>query len=252
MDSVIKAYTEELKSVATIAQENGVSRNKIMRILKKNNIHLRNRKEAQEVAKKCGRAPSRKGITISQETKDKISESAAKRWANMTPEQRKSRSEKGKKQWAAMSLQEKETLQKLAHQAIRRAATEGSKVEKFLQEKLKECGFNVEYHKQDILPNDKLQIDLFLPAYNLAIEADGIQHFEPIWGEQGFKADIKSVQHKNGLLMGLGITILRIKYTHKTVSSKTLRDIWQALIAKVNELIKNPPTQAKVIELEIK
>lgn len=91
-----------------------------------------------------------------------------------------------------------------------------SKIEKILQE------LNIEYEKEKIFSGcyDKksLRFDFYLPKYNLCIEYDGIQHFEPIsyWkGEEGFY-DLKNKDSiKNKYCKDNNILLIRIPYYDK-------------------------------------
>src|SRR5690606_6725556 len=61
----------------------------------------------------------------------------------------------------------------------------------------------------------KLPFDFYLPDYNLCIEYDGIQHFEPIdffGGINSYKNLIKRYAIKSNFCYVNGIELLRIKY----------------------------------------
>ena len=81
-----------------------------------------------------------------------------------------------------MSVDQKEQMQRKRVDAIRKSAKEGSKLEKFFQEKLSQAGFNVRMHVVTI-PAENLEIDLYIPDLKTIIEVDGPSHFLPIWGE---------------------------------------------------------------------
>ena len=62
----------------------------------------------------------------------------------------------------------------------------------------------------------KLRFDFYLSEYNLAIEYDGRQHFEPVeyfGGVKSFKEIIKRDLIKNEYCFDNNITLLRIPYT---------------------------------------
>lgn len=79
---------------------------------------------------------------------------------------------------------------------------------------------NIEYdynHRfedcRNILP---LPFDFYLPAYNICIEYDGIQHFKPIeyfGGEDAFKKTQKNDNIKNMYCMNKNINLIRLSYT---------------------------------------
>ena len=110
--------------------------------------------------------------------------------------ERQRRSELSKKQWAEMPEYEKANLRKLAAEAVRKASKEGSKIEKFIYEGLTKLGYEVIFHKRGLIANDKLEVDLFLPTMNIAIEIDGPAHFLPIWGEESLNRHIRADAQK--------------------------------------------------------
>mgnify|MGYP003325369255 CR=1 FL=1 len=101
-------------------------------------------------------------------------------------------------------------LQK-ANLAVRESSKKGSKLEHFLLNKLINNGYKVDFHKEQFLVNTKLQIDLFLPKLNIAIEVDGPSHFSPVWGEEVLKRNIAYDQKKSGLIIGRGYSLIRVK-----------------------------------------
>ena len=110
-----------------------------------------------------------------------------------------------------MSNEKKQEIIKLANAAVRKSSKEGSKLEKFLLQRLLSDGYRVDFHKEQILSNSKLQLDLFIPGINIAIEVDGPSHFENIWGDQALARNTRYDQKKQGLLIGKGIKLIRIK-----------------------------------------
>ena len=80
-------------------------------------------------------------------------------------------------------------------------------------------GYEVEFHKEHFTHPNALQLDLFLPKINVAIEIDGPTHFSPIWGEEALTRTQKADRHKEDILAGKNIQLIRIKHT-KTLSQK--------------------------------
>ena len=132
-DFIIDAYVTEKKSTYEISQELGTYPNKIRRALKKFGVELRDKSSAQSQAIKSGRHKHpTKGKVRSEEERLKISEGMSVHWTDMDDQERLRRSEMAKKQWEEMTDEEKFELRRAAAEAVRRAAKEGSKVEKFL------------------------------------------------------------------------------------------------------------------------
>ena len=70
-------------------------------------------------------------------------------------------------------------------------------------------------HDQYIWKGKLLRPDFFLNAFNLLIEYDGIQHFEPVshfGGEEGFLKRQEKDREKEMYCKENGIDILRIPY----------------------------------------
>jgi len=128
-------------------------------------------------------------------------------------------SKKAKENWNKMSDSDKYELQKKAAQAVRIAAKEGSKIEKFLLDKLTDGGYNILFHAK-IIPQNDMEVDLYLPDLKTVIEIDGPTHFFPIWGETNLQKHVKSDSKKDGLILNSGMVMIRIKYLAKKFSKK--------------------------------
>lgn len=76
--------------------------------------------------------------------------------------------------------------------------------------------YNVKYkrwHKYDDCKDKRyLPFDFYLSDYNMLIEFDGIQHYEPIWGEDEFKMTKLHDAMKNQYCKWNNIDLLRIPY----------------------------------------
>jgi len=138
-----------------------------------------------------------------------------------------------------------------AGRALRIAAIEGSKAEKFLQRKLNEMGYDVILHKKDLIEGN-FEIDLFLPELNTIIEIDGPQHFLPVFGEKKLQEVIKFDSIKNGLLVSKGFCVVRVRYLCKNMSRAVERKLWDLVSEQVGKIQDKFPTKSKrFIELEI-
>ena len=250
---VVSEYTKKEKSTHKIAEEMGTYPNKIRRILIKNGVILRDKSSAQSIAIDSGRhSHPTKGRRRTEDERIKISEGMSFHWEIMGEDERERRSEIARKQWMAMTEVEKKNLLSMAAEGMRRAGREGSKLEKFLLSGLTSGGHRVIFHRKGLIPNQKLEVDIFLPELKTAIEVDGPSHFFPIWGEEKLQKQIKSDAHKSGLLLGSGFIINRIKNISKNVSQKLQKD----LLKKVEDLLaeigrKFPSKGKRFIEISI-
>lgn len=250
---IVKEYVENNKSTYEISESLGTYPNKVRRTLVKLGVKLRDKSKAQSTAIKSGRHKHpTQGTERSENDKVKISEGMSSHWEHMGDEERTRRSETAKKQWDNMSDEDRDKLRKSAAEAVRRAAKEGSKVEKFLREGLTQAGRDVIFHKTGLIANQNLEIDLFIPSLKVAIEVDGPAHFLPIWGEENLKKRIKSDAQKSGLLIQAGYVVLRIRHITKNLSGKRNRDLLNDVLEVLNNIEKKfPPKSERFIEIEL-
>lgn len=230
-----KEYGTLDKSFAVIAKAYDTYPNKLRRDAKKFGIAVKSRAEAQQLALKSGRSKHpTKGKNRSLETKEKISNKIRESWENFSDKELQRRSKLSKQQWANMGQEEKQELMRAANEGIRRAAQEGSKLEKIILSALIKEGFQVEFHKEHLLSNEKIHIDLYLPNQGIAIEIDGPSHLKPIWGQEAFERCQKTDSHKNGLLTGRGISVIRIQHENK-LSKIRMTNLAKQTVKKVSE-----------------
>ena len=249
---IIEQYVEEKKSTYEIAQDLKTYPNKIRRALNTLGVNLRDKSSAQTVAIESGRHehPTR-GKKRTEAEKVANSNGMANYWENMEEDERERRSELSKKQWADMSEEDKANLRKLAAEAVRKASKEGSKIEKFIYEGLTKLGYDVIFHKRGLVANENLEVDLFVPAINTAIEIDGPAHFLPIWGEQSLNRHIRADAQKAGLLINRGFVILRVKNIIRNLSQKNMRETLAAIVIELRKIEKKfPPATKRLIEIE--
>lgn len=205
-------YIQQNKSFYDIAKEYGTYANKIRRDAISFKIPIRDKSEAQKNALKVGnhKHPT-KGKSRDQKTKDKIGLGVLSSWAALPEAELDKRKKSAKKQWEEMAEDQKESILKMANDAVRLSSKLGSKLENFLLSRLIGDGYKVDFHKEQTLSNTKLQIDLFLPRIDVAIEVDGPSHFLPVWGDDTLKKNISYDQKKQGLILGKGWKLIRIK-----------------------------------------
>lgn len=228
-------YVSKSMSFADIAEKYDTYPNKIRRDAIRFNIPIRNKSEAQKNALKTGKVEHpTKGSHRSEEEKNKISLSMHESWNKLSDKERQKRKKDSLKRWENLDDNAKQNMRKAAHTAIRKSSVEGSKLEKFLLNKLIENNYKVDFHKEQILSNTKLQIDLFLPKDNIAIEVDGPSHYEPVWGQDSLNKNRAYDQKKTGLIIGKGIKLIRIKQTGDYSNARAL-----IVTRKLLELLKD-------------
>ena len=246
-DILQKEYIVNKQSFADIATKYNTYANKIRRDAKKFGLKIRNKSQAQSNALKTGKHKHpTEGKKREDSVKDKIGLSVMKSWNNMDEAVLEKRKEKNKAAWQSLSDDQKDNMIKSANKAVRESSKLGSKLEKFLLNSLLSEGFVVEFHKEQILSNTKLQIDLFLPTMGIAIEVDGPSHFLPVWGQDALDKNQKYDKKKNGLIIGKGLSLIRIKQEHDYSKSRS-----SVIHSRVLEAIKElTNTTGKTIEIE--
>lgn len=228
-------YISNNKSFADIASAYGTYANKIRRDAKKFGINIRNKSDAQKNALNTGKHkhPTR-GTNRSEETKNKIGNNVMRSWDSLTDSELAERKKKAKINWDNLDDNIKENMQKAAVAAVRESSKKGSKLEIFIFNSLLSSGIKAEFHKEQTLVNTKLQIDIFLPTLDIAIEVDGPSHFEPVWGTKSLQRNISYDNKKNGLIIGRGWHLIRIKQT-KDFSKARANKIVDKLLSDIKK-----------------
>jgi very-short-patch-repair endonuclease len=207
-----KEYEQNKKSFADIAEDCDTYANKLRRDAKKFNIKIRDKSDAQKNALASGKSKHpTKGSKRSDNVKNKIGMSVLKSWENLSDSELTARKIKSKEAWDNMDSDLKDQILRSANSAVRETSRVGSKLEHYLLNRLIGDGHKVDFHKEQILSNTKLQIDLFLPNLGVAIEVDGPSHFEPVWGKDSLERNKKYDNKKTGLIIGKNLKLIRIK-----------------------------------------
>lgn len=237
-DLINKLYVDQELSFADIATQYNTYANKVRRDAIKFKIAIRDKSEAQKNALSKGKHKHpTKGKKRDENIKAKIGKSVMNRWQNLSEQEIKVIKQKAKDNWEKMSDDEKLNMKQSAQVAVRQSSKTGSKLEKYLLNRLLNDGWKVDFHKEQMLLNTKLQIDLFLPTINTAIEVDGPSHFLPVWGEDSLQKNIKYDNKKNGLILGKGLALVRIKQVKDF--SPTRADLIYDRLAQALNQIKN-------------
>jgi hypothetical protein len=209
---LINEYEINNHSFREIAISHGTYANKIRRDAIKFNINIKDKSQAQKNAISSGKVDHpTKGKSRSEEVKEKIGLSVMKAWDELDEQTLIQRKEKARQNWESLPDDIKNNILREANIAVRQASKTGSKLEKFIFKALLKDGYRVEFHKEQTLSNTKLQIDLFLPTLNTAIEIDGLSHFEPVWGHDTLARNQGYDNKKTGLMLGKGLVLIRIK-----------------------------------------
>ena len=244
-------YSDDKQSFADIAKKYETYPNKVRRDAINFNIPIRDKSEAQKNALKTGKHKHpTKGKNRSAEDKKKIGIGVLNAWESLSEQELENRRIKSKEVWDNLDEESKKHLVRLANQAVRESSKLGSKLEKFLLNRLLQDGFKVDFHKEQTLSNTKLQIDLFLPTINTAIEVDGPSHFLPVWGEDALAKNISYDQKKQGLIIGKGLVLIRIKQTKdfSNTRSDLIYDNLKSVLEQITNNFPQPNNRTFVIE----
>jgi|688.fasta_scaffold343187_2 very-short-patch-repair endonuclease len=248
-DILIDLYVKQNKSFADIAELYETYPNKVRRDAKKFKIKIRSKSDAQKNALATGKHKHpTKGKPRDTETKKKIGLSVLQSWDNLSETEIKNRKEKARLAWESLDDNIKEDMLQKANKAVRDASKTGSKLEHYIFNKLIGDGYRVDFHKEQVLVNTKLQIDLFLPNMNTAIEVDGPSHFEPIWGDDSLSRNQKYDNKKTGLILGKGWVLIRVKQSKDFSPSRALI-IYEELKSVLGNIKTKFPTNNRIFEI---
>lgn len=246
-DFILKEY-DKGKSTYEIAELLNTYPVKIGRVLKKYGRSARSPSEAQRRALKSGRAQHpTEGKHLSDEHRERISDGKMSHWENLSEDEKAKICQKNKESWDKKSKKEKEKFIKMGNEALQKTSREGSQLERYLYERLLEEGYYPEYHVTTMLANDSLEVDIMLHAQQIAIEVDGISHYEPIWGEDKFQKQQKNDREKEGLLLKNGYCLIRVACLWNNISEGRKRKTFELVISKIREIEAKFPSKRKRI-----
>jgi very-short-patch-repair endonuclease len=240
-DIICNLHYDQLKSISEVATILGTYNNKIRRWAQKHNVTLRDKSEAQKVALETGKTSHpTKGKKRTEEEKAKIGNTVSEKWESISDEEKERRAEVAKKNWESRSDAEIADMQDKATKARLETAKNGSKLEKMVVDSLIKAGYQVEFHKEHLLMNERVHLDIWLPKLFTAIEIDGPTHFEPIWGEDNLKKTQKTDNIKDGLLLNSGFCIIRLRQK-RNISKTYVSKLVAELLERLNQIaIKYP------------
>lgn len=249
---VVKLYNEGY-GTSFIGDKMGVASNSIRRGLIKRNVKLRTKSEAQKLALESGRIEHpTKGKEHSQSTKSKIGKASHDAWQNMSEENKEKIANTSRELWKNRTDEEKADIASKAAVAIRKASQEGSALEKFLLNKIRGKGYEVNWHMSQVLQNENLEVDLMLPSLRIAIEVDGPFHSKAVYSEEQLSKTIRADRTKNGLLLDAGYCVIRVNSSKKNTSQYMFDQLWIKLDSVIQDIIKNfPVKEDRLIQLEL-
>lgn len=249
---ILEMYNKGI-STYQIAKDLNTYPNKIRRILLKHGVELKTRSEAQKNAIERGVTdiPTR-GKKRSKDEKVKISKGMTKAWTEMDEETYKKYVERSRLRMVNMPADERQKMSEAATKGIQVAGREGSKLEKFVFTELTKMGFVVEFHKKNLIVNQKLEIDLYVPACKTIIEIDGPSHFLPIWGDDKLQKQIRADSAKDGLVLSKGFIVFRIRTMTDRVSLVNQERLKKILKEKLTSISNNFPDKSeRYFEVEV-
>lgn len=248
---IIKMYKDG-SSTYEIATKYETNPNMIRRRLIKNGVELRSKSEAQKNAIESGRVDHpTKGRERTDEEKLAISSSAVKYWNDMDDTEREKRKKQAEDNWKGMSPVQREDMRRKGIRQIQKAAVEGSKLERKVQEFVLAAGYSFEAHKKNLIPTENLEIDLYIPVLRAIIEVDGLSHFEPIWGEKALKNQVRADTKKDGILLSRGFYLVRIENRSSSMAIAKLADLEKELVNVLAQIKEGTvDSKLKVIKYE--
>lgn len=252
IDNKIITMYEDGHSTHEIAKKLKTYPNKIRRTLIKNGIETRNASEAQKASLEKGTSTHpTKGKIRTEAEKLKISSSMEGYWDDMDVNVKQRRVEEARQRWESRSEEEKQKMISSGIHAIRRTAKEGSKLEKEILKGLSSAGYSVDFHNENLIPTEKLEIDMYIPDLKTIIEVDGPSHFLPIWGDDHLSKQEKFDLKKNGTLLSRGFVVIRVKALNAASLSRT-KKLLDNIIEHLESIKESFPSKSKrFIEVEL-
>lgn len=230
-------YVKKQRSFNDIATELNSNANRIRRAAIKLGIPIRNHSEAQKVAIDSGKVQHpTKGKVLSSETREKISDRVSSAWKDISEEERKRRADAQREKFVNQPANVIREMRTKAARAIREAASTGSKLEQAIMIALRDKGLTVEFHRKNLVANEKLEADIYLPEFKVVIEIDGITHRENVYGTKRLSKTRFADSTKNGLLLGHDFIVIRVADTAKTNSKAYNKRLWKKIEAILDDL----------------
>lgn len=247
----LEAEKAKGRSWNDIARELGTNGNYVSRRAKAFGIESFSKSEGQKLVLAKGKAPHpTAGKQRPKETKIKISNAVAKTLGELSDEDKQKMQDKARENWFAKGPEAIKAMRAKAIAAVRETSTEGSKMEKWILMNLGAKGYKPQFHRKDLIPNQKMIVDIFVPEINTVIEIDGPSHFLPIYGEDALTKSQRADAEKNALLIHRDIYVVRVKFLAKRITEKDKREIWEGLNLILEDIRTKTIVSPMVIRLE--
>lgn len=248
---LIDLYENKKLSATAVAKELNTYPNMVIRSLRYLGVEIRDKSESQKLFLEKNEHP-KKGVKISDDAKKKIGQKHLERWKDMDEETRKKISEDKRKEWYNKSDEELDEMRKRAHKAIRKASEEGSKLERDIASGLRDAGYQCFIHDKYTLMNEKMEIDIMIQSEGVAIEVDGVSHFESVWGEERLAKQKDSDNRKNGLITMGGYCLIRVKNAKDKYGKIEIELMIQKIIDIIEQVkVKFPDIHNRIFEVEV-
>lgn len=229
---VRELYVEQGLSMRKVAEQVGVPLATLSRFMKKQGISSRSKGEAQKNFLKEN-DHQMKGRRHTAETKKKISSSLGEFWDSLSDEEREEVKKKigsaWRRKWAGMSDSERKLMMEGLSSKARDAQGQGSRLERFIAEELRNRGYVVEERTTHYTAGKDFEVDLALPKELIAIEVDGPTHFLPIYGEEHLEQQRERDARKDEMINAVGYSVLRIQDNNGPLSQLRIDRIEQAI-----------------------
>lgn len=244
---------EEGHGTSKIGEKYGAASNTVRRGLIKLGVKMRTQSEAQKLQLDNGfLTHPTKGTKRPESVKAKIGVSTQRAYENMSEAEKKRLKKQSKQRWEDRTPDQVEEMKTKAAKGIRKASLEGSKLERFLVDKISESGRQVVWHASNFLENTNLEVDLLLPNDKIAVEVDGVFHFQAIFSEEQYQKTVVADTEKNGLLLKNGYCVIRIRNTKKNTSNTIHEQLWLELKKTLDSINKKfPPVTERLFYLEV-
>jgi very-short-patch-repair endonuclease len=243
---IIQLYVNEKLSINKVSEQTGISEGIVKRYLKKMGL-TRTKGEAQAIALEQGRSSHpTEGKKATETTKAKMSTAMRKAWVDLPQEEKDKRAEQSSVRWQNMDAQTKANILSKAAQKVRETSKNGSKLEKYIVEKLQDNGYYVLQHVKHTFSSSELEMDMMLPAEKIVIEIDGPSHFLPLYGEEVLQKRQAADARKSGMIINEGWKMVRVCYKIQNTTKYWFRLTEERLLNTIKGIVSGEITSPYV------
>jgi very-short-patch-repair endonuclease len=229
---VRRLYHDEGLSMRNVASALKVPLATLSRFMKKHGISSRDKKQAQKNYLRDNQHQMA-GRKHTEETRRKISQGLGEFWDSLSDEETTALKQKigsaWKRKWEGMSDVERRIMMEELSSKAKEAQGGGSRLERFIAEELRKRGYTVEERSTNYTAGKAFEIDIALPAEQIAIEVDGPTHFMAIYGEEHLAQQQARDARKDELVKSTGYSMLRIRDNNGPLSQLRMDKIVEAI-----------------------